>query len=63
MTLYGLRRAMTRADFQDARVWIDPNMLRVDQGHHLTRDLELRLFPGKDIYALGSNRAEGASSA
>ena len=74
MTLYGLRRAMTRAGFRDARVWIDPNVLRVGQGHHLTRDLEenpvaraanrvfslrpVRLFLGNDIYALGCETVE-----
>ena len=68
-TLHGLRRAMRRAGFADVRAWIDPNVLRVGHGHHLTRSLEasrsarvgnriagarpLRLFLGNDVYALG----------
>lgn len=68
-TLHGLRRSMRKAGFRNPRVWIDPNVLRVGQGHHLTRTLEasgfaraanavagarpLRLFLGNDIYALG----------
>jgi ubiquinone/menaquinone biosynthesis C-methylase UbiE len=67
-TLHGLRRHLRQAGFDAPRVWIDPNVLRVGQGHHLTRDLEdkrvmqlantivgvrpLRLFLGNDIYAL-----------
>ena len=69
MTLHGLRRGMRAAGFDRPRVWIDPNVIRVGQGHHLTRELEgsplmrlagrvaglrpLRLFLGNDIYALG----------
>ena len=69
MTLHELRRGMRHAGFDDPRVWIDPNVIRVGQGHHLTRGLEqsplmrlagrvaglrpLRLFLGNDIYALG----------
>jgi SAM-dependent methyltransferase len=69
-TLHGLRRTMRRGGFRRPKVWIDPNVLRVGQGHHLTRDLErsrlaravnrivgvrpIRLLLGNDIYALGS---------
>lgn len=73
MTLYELRRDMRSAGFRRPRVWIDPNVLRVGQGHHLTSALEgsalmraangvaglrpLRLFLGNDLYALGSRDA------
>jgi ubiquinone/menaquinone biosynthesis C-methylase UbiE len=73
MTLHGLRREMHSAGFESPRVWIDPNVIRVGQGHHLTRELEgnpimrlagrvaglrpLRLFLGNDIYALGERRS------
>jgi ubiquinone/menaquinone biosynthesis C-methylase UbiE len=69
MTLYDLRHDMRHGGFRDARVWIDPNVLRIGQGHHVTSALEgsrlmqaanrvaglrpLRLFLGNDIYALG----------
>lgn len=68
-TLHGLRRAMRHAGFSRPTVWIDPNVLRIGQGHHLTERLErsglaravnrvagvrpLRLVLGNDIYALG----------
>jgi ubiquinone/menaquinone biosynthesis C-methylase UbiE len=69
MSLHDLRAMMRRAGFADSTVWIDPNVLRVGQGHHLTSSLEgspvmraanriaglrpLRLFLGNDVYALG----------
>lgn len=67
-SVHSLRRAMRAAGFPDARVWIDPNVLREGE-HHLTQGLErsapmalaqrlarlrsVRLFLGNDLYAVG----------
>jgi ubiquinone/menaquinone biosynthesis C-methylase UbiE len=66
-SLHGLRRAVRRAGFTDARVWIDPNIVR-DGSHHTTAGLErswmiragqrlaalrlVRLFCGNDLWAV-----------
>jgi ubiquinone/menaquinone biosynthesis C-methylase UbiE len=67
-TIYGLRRAMSRAGFDRSRVWIDRNVAR-SGSHRLTRGIAdngaiaagaqlaaarpLRLFLGNDLYAAG----------
>ena len=66
-TVWSLRRALRRAGFADARVWLDPNVIR-GGGHHLTEGLDrsvmvrtvarlaalrpARLFLSNDLYAV-----------
>jgi SAM-dependent methyltransferase len=66
-SLHGLRRAVRRAGFGGATVWIDPNIVR-DGSHHTTAGLEhswmirtgqrlaalraVRLFCGNDLWAV-----------
>jgi ubiquinone/menaquinone biosynthesis C-methylase UbiE len=67
-TLGQLRRSIRRAGFQDARVWLDPNVVRQGSDHHLTAGLDrsllgrmangiaawppVRRFLSNDLYAL-----------
>lgn len=67
-TIFSLRRAMRTAGFDDAQVWLDPNVIR-DGAHHLTTGLDIspfarlagrlaalrpfRLFLSNDLYAVG----------
>jgi ubiquinone/menaquinone biosynthesis C-methylase UbiE len=67
-TVFGLRKGLRRAGFEDVRAWVDPDVLRSGQ-HHLTEDASasaplkaaariaglkpLRTFLGNDLYAWG----------
>lgn len=68
-----LRRALRRAGFADVFAWVDPDVLRLEAGHHLTAGLGagrlvrlagrvggapgLRAILGNDVYATGRRAA------